>query len=1482
MQYISPISLDLGAQNTGTLFSHYKQGEEPISHKGATFILDSNNFTFSQKKRTTNRHRMRSQQRRKLAKRLFFLILDKEYGLKEEDTPVWKFIRGLLNRRGFTYLQEEITEETTQVPLEYAQFLFPEEFENCKIEVLEFLRQLANEDQQKALQTWKKIYEFKNYAKKEKEFQKENQDYDSKTLKNFSKTLKNITGALIKAVVEQGNKHRKVYLEEICFDIKNSQDLKDLLTKAKNPITTKEFFHILGHISNLQLRILRKYFNDPNMANGKDYWDPERLKKFFIRYLQAWHVKKETEEQRNQLKLLDELKNKSILQVFIDNSPTTSIPPYEDQNNRHIPTCQNLLLSAKKLDEKYEGWREIVKKLAKKEIISTNEEKKFIPLEFYDPENIKLVIKELTKSLQGANKDTSKIPFDEDSILFQRVLETSIALDLYEIRLHVDYLKNANGKTPEEYFGGISTKRYKRYEESEKNLQVAKLTEDEKRILFEIARRVYEDTVDARRGLWDSNFSLFEKCNSKTKHKNKTQKMNVMQILRISDKKDFSLEKFKQEVWDQKIERSAVKSLCKKIEETRKEYGNLFSKEYSRIKWKYLFSQEENLPAQISQNANNKKPSKKTTVTNTSNFSKEEQALVEMVKNVQKISKKIGEFLGHTEQQIVAYANPFSLAQLYNILETDLHGFNKICHACILETQWRSQRETNKTLKEEADKAVRLSSDTGRPFDGQIDRIVTRIAKEIAKEKIKQLSEVNSSDLTELEIPVFMEENQFSFTEEALQLKGSSDKAKKKLNKQIQKFEDRLKTKEERIKTDSGDICAYTGKSIGNSGEIDHIIPRSSTIDNMGAVYNSELNLMYVSREGNQHKGNNLYTLSKIHNSFLQEHFKTTNHSEIKNQIQKVIDKVKEINKQQKRNYIIPDTLEPNQRIALRLALFDNDLRDQVLPFISMHSKTLVNGTQAWFFKRLRQILFTEIKEKFPNVKVNITSHFFSTSEDNFALSQLRETLGNYKKAYKKEENQRESSHIIDATMVFAQALIQSNTKSGYNLYSPLIKDDTQETGEWLESLLPEEIEMKFIERVAKYRKQNPESSPIFKDGMYAERFLSLLVDSKGIRFGFTPAKSSETLSSKVEKEIFEALKPFLLYKGKFIDKDLDYFKSQASPSGFHLLKLHRNKVKEYLQNCKTEDKVSILLESLRYMTQNKNVLDEEGNLSKPQDKKESKPQDKKEKFQIKWNGKNILQFSVTMPYMEEWNKLEKFLQNVPKEKLQDKIKEFFHPASSIKNPNNHGTKARKMSLPVKKDPSGGFRILRTNTDKEKIYQVHEGDGPNIGFAINEDGSIDFSSAILSKTFLSKNVSPYKIEDKIPADKFIYFDEWRDLPISSELVDKGILQVTMKPDTKSRCYLKVTLKTNVLLKLLANQNLESIKKPQVYGITLSSKKDSELEQLAKFLKDNISDQRDYLYITNVDSQKVSVEFVANGFPGELKTLYNQGKKIDNP
>lgn len=50
-------------------------------------------------------------------------------------------------------------------------------------------------------------------------------------------------------------------------------------------------------------------------------------------------------------------------------------------------------------------------------------------------------------------------------------------------------------------------------------------------------------------------------------------------------------------------------------------------------------------------------------------------------------------------------------------------------------------------------------------------------------------------------------------------------------------------------------ICAYTGESISDTdGEIDHIIPRSSTKKGLGTIFNTEANLIYVSRTGNQNK----------------------------------------------------------------------------------------------------------------------------------------------------------------------------------------------------------------------------------------------------------------------------------------------------------------------------------------------------------------------------------------------------------------------------------------------------------------------------------------------------------------------------------------------------------------------------------------------------------------------------------------------------
>jgi hypothetical protein len=67
--------------------------------------------------------------------------------------------------------------------------------------------------------------------------------------------------------VDEGHKYRTIYLENIKKDIQDS----DLLQPIFNDLTADKLTHLIGNICNLQLRILRKYFNDEKMKSG-DIW----------------------------------------------------------------------------------------------------------------------------------------------------------------------------------------------------------------------------------------------------------------------------------------------------------------------------------------------------------------------------------------------------------------------------------------------------------------------------------------------------------------------------------------------------------------------------------------------------------------------------------------------------------------------------------------------------------------------------------------------------------------------------------------------------------------------------------------------------------------------------------------------------------------------------------------------------------------------------------------------------------------------------------------------------------------------------------------------------------------------------------------------------------------------------------------------------------------------------------------------------------
>ncbi|MBE7410992.1 MAG: type II-B CRISPR-associated RNA-guided endonuclease Cas9/Csx12 [Leptospiraceae bacterium] len=1461
--YISPISLDLGALNTGAVFTHFIEGEEPDSHNGVTFVLAPNDFQVSQSNRLVNRHRMRGEQRRKLAKRLFFLILEEEYGLTQKENKLWEFIRGLLNRRGFTYIQEEgenDTVETIEIPIEFAKFIFPEQFKKIKSNqndtIVQYIHDKANGEEKDAISFWKTLRDEKVESRL-KEFQEDfSESYTTNECKKFLSRIREISDRLIKEF-ELGNKHRKKYFEEIYLDLKEFQldeddpdfspkkkPIEELLSSAKKKISLEEFYKLIGHISNLQLRVLRKYFNDKKMSE-KDYWDKDRLKKYFILWLKSWHIKKDSTEKENQYRLIyqAEKENKDIFLLFFENSPETTIPPYEDQNNRRPPKCQNLLLSEKILNQNYSGWKEVTN-------IILREKKDDYGL---------INIPELIERYKSGN---SNLSICTESISLQRILEKSISLDNFKIRQNV----RMKSLTNEELNNKYSKNELKLAEDGLNRLKSI-LSESQIELLFNIANSFYREIQEARAGYWNENSSMLQKCESKPRHKSKSKKELVSQILGIKLNEE-EMQKFIEKVWMTSVKgKSTVKSLCKGIEDYRKKYGNLFSEYYSGFEKRlYAISKSNNvelnesfkiLKSDIEEKIRSEKSERY--IENLHRNLDDYKEFVSIHEKVTLISEIIGKHFSFNQTQVSRFENPFSLAQLSNIIDGEQHGFSNICFACQKENSWRGE------IIMDSANATQLTSDTGRPFDGQLDRILKRLSIEITKEKFSQL-ESHFQNGDNLEIPILMENNQFSFTEELNNLKGASKKAKEKVKRGIEKFHDRLISKEERIKKDSGGLCPYTGEKIGKNGEIDHIYPRSKTI---GTVFNSELNLIYTSQMGNQKKGNKLYSLKNIHENFLNKHFKTSEVPKVKEKIKNCIDKVVEKNKIISQKFIIPDRLENFERLCFKLAMFDDDLRNRVSGNLQTHSRALVNGTQVWLFKLLKRELQKQIQKKYPKSEVKILPYYFGTREDDFALSGYRKKLSTLNPNYEKQENQPEPSHIVDATMVFAHALTLSSL-GRLSLKSPLIKDNTIEDGKWLESLLPEEIKIKNIKRKLKYRKENPESSSLFKAGMFSERFLSILVNEKGIRFGFTGKKSGKFIDKKFNQIVFEKLKPFLLYKSNPVTENLEhYLKLEKNPK-YSILKIHRDKAKEYLQRCPKEDEIGNYLESLRYMTQNKNIFDDKGNFTPPE-------VNSKEKFIVKIGKEKISEFEIQMPYLDEWKKLSLLLKTEkdPEKKIEI-AKKYFHE-EKIKNPNRHGKTSRKLSLPIKKEPSGGFRIRRKDPFNNFVYQIHEGETQNLGFS-KESENINFKNSVLHPIYNSKNVTPYKLEEKGSYQEIVYFDEWRKLQISDDQQKAGIVSIDMAPGTKSRCYLQVIIQRKNFDEIVFASNSSKL---EFYKLKTSGKKDSDdFQNLSDFLKKEIADQRDFIKILHINQTEVKLEYTVNGFPSSLKNLYDKGEKIN--
>ncbi len=410
--WISPVAIDLGGKNTGIACLHYEDGGDfrEGDLKNQVVMVDAEKLTLSQVKRRQARHTRRNLKRRKLAKRLFRLICLHE--LKLDFAKHQTLISNLMNRRGYTFLGAELSDETVdalEAEKEWLEEHLPDDFDGS-LSIVEVLEQLDPRD---AGDLSRRI------ALKKEE------------IKNRSKAIGELEKALLsmEKAEETGHYHRKEYLKLVARDLREHPDFQPLRDEIERiQLEPGAFLNLLGHVCNLQLRPLRRYFNDPS-HQAEDRWNPKRFQKEFVRWVKSWHTKSPDEKERAR-RLVQEIEIQGVMDALMGLCAEDSIPPFEDQNNRRPPKSQALILSISSLNQKFPDWRGWVDRLA--------EENQDYLKEY--AEALKGLCQEKQESWAGFSKNTSELKTSEDWYLarvLQFLLDRSGGHCPYRLRLNV-------------------------------------------------------------------------------------------------------------------------------------------------------------------------------------------------------------------------------------------------------------------------------------------------------------------------------------------------------------------------------------------------------------------------------------------------------------------------------------------------------------------------------------------------------------------------------------------------------------------------------------------------------------------------------------------------------------------------------------------------------------------------------------------------------------------------------------------------------------------------------------------------------------------------------------------------------------------------------------------------------------------------------------------------------------------------------------
>ena len=986
--------------------------------------------------------------------------------------------------------------------------------------------------------------------------------------------------------LESGGRHRKKYFEEIKEDLENLdkkgtdlylQNFAQAIQKHSK-LDMKKLYFILCHVSNLELKPLRAYFNDKTPitlrdANGellkkrsyishkeKDQFHLQKLSRLCsIWFLKHWrvNVEKDNEQIKKNYKILKEKwknhpEQENIISFWLKTDPKLTIPPYQSRNNHQTPKCQSLILNEEYLNEHYPKWKEwlILFKQEDKtknllenyeeqlKLQKSNQEKQLISkgrlqaraLQFLldrskkiDPFKLNEIWSTYHKKQQLEKENLAKEAKKEEEKLKEKISESSLPTDLKK-----DLIFEKEGSLGH-FFNKYYQSRRKTKEGRYFLHQLTEKKDDKKNISYHIKKEK-----------WDSTNKFFRICKHKPRQKKHQVLTDLASILgmnakelntKIKNTKFKTIEDFLKDIKGFQNNSSKVASMQKKYK--------------GELKWKIVNT----LKKEKDIEEHNKKQK----------LDKDEEDLCKLVDKCKELSLKLASKLWpeckndkELKNKAKRFESIFSFAQIHNIVFGERHGFAKTCPVCSMDNAERAH-----TLNYGVDKkgnakntaqAARLNALSIRLIDGVVMRICQTLARHIASQ-IWNNVEIELKNGNSVCVPIVCEQNRFEFEPTLSKIKGPSQKKKTKIEAvTIKTNESIFNEKENRIKNDAQGISAYSGEKLGKGGEIDHIIPRASRYGTL----NDEGNLIYVSNPDNQKKGNKFYYLKDLGKNYKEKIFKTSNDKDIRDQIHKKLfgeifeEKVEEEVEFRFGSYLNFANLTKAEKTAFRHALFLNEgdiARKKVLEAIQNKNRTIVNGTQRYLAQCISDQIWRRAKEA--NKSSQISFDYFEYSAHPQVAKNTQGLRKHYAESYGNSGNQKDKervekpkkqpnySHLLDAQMAFLLAVEDHKKEGTMGIKMPqndsIYEAIDKKTGELFFTKYFEESEVgeENLKSIALSRKKLSSgvrlNRTFHRSTFYSENYASLLLgktkDIFTVRAGFT-WENSVALSLKKEESI--------------------------------------------------------------------------------------------------------------------------------------------------------------------------------------------------------------------------------------------------------------------------------------------------------------------------------------------------------------------------